>query len=255
MGGVRQEEYRRTLASMKSAGVDWVPFLLEESRLPGPRSNLELAQAVADEGDRETFLKILSLSPSSAEDPRAEFLAACGAIGLGRLAAEGEASAIDRLRRLSCDPRWRVREGVAMGLQRVGDADMARLLDEVESWCEGGLLEQRAAAAALCEPRLLAKPEHARRTLDILDRITAGFARVSDRRTQEFRVLSRGMSYCWSVAVAALPIDGKGLIEKWAATPDPDVRRLIRENLKKGRLRKMDADWVKRTLDRLTGTR
>jgi len=76
MGGVRQEEYRRTLTSMKSDGVDWVPFLLKESRLPGPRGNLELAQAVADEGDSETFLKLLSLSPSSAEDPRAEFLAA-----------------------------------------------------------------------------------------------------------------------------------------------------------------------------------
>ncbi len=31
--------------------ADWEAFLRAESRLPGPRSNLELAQAVAEEGD------------------------------------------------------------------------------------------------------------------------------------------------------------------------------------------------------------
>jgi hypothetical protein len=32
--------------------------------------------------------------------------------------------------------------------------------------------------------------------------------------------------------------------EKWLADPDKDVRWIMRENLKKNRLVRMDADWV-----------
>jgi hypothetical protein len=44
-------------------------------------------------------------------------------------------------------------------------------------WARGNPLEQRAAAAALCEPRLLREPEHAAAVLRILDEITARLAR------------------------------------------------------------------------------
>jgi hypothetical protein len=39
----RADEYRRELARL----ADWEPYLQEHSGLPGPRGNLELAQAVA----------------------------------------------------------------------------------------------------------------------------------------------------------------------------------------------------------------
>lgn len=42
----------------------------------------------------------------------------------------------------------------------------------------------------------------------------------------------------------ALPAEGRPLIEKWFAEPDRDVRWIIRENLKKNRLVRMDAAWV-----------
>ncbi len=116
------------------------------SGLPGPRANLELAQAVADLGDLALFERFAG----SAD----EYLALCGCAGLGRLAAEGRLDLLPVLRRLASDGRWRVREGVVMGLQRLGDADMQTLLTEMEAWAEGTPLEQRAAVAALCEPRL-----------------------------------------------------------------------------------------------------
>src|SRR6266700_1223921 len=128
----RTDDYRRELARL----ADWEPYLRELSGLPGPRANLELVQAVADLGDLPLF---------------------------ERFAAEGRLDLLPRLRQLASDPRWRVREGVAMGLQRLGDADLARLLTEMEEWVAGGPLEQRAAIAALCEPRLLREPEHVRR--------------------------------------------------------------------------------------------
>ena len=136
-----------------------------------------------------------------------------------------------------------------MALQRWGDADMAGVLAEMADWATGNPLEQRAAAAALCEPRLLRVPEHATAVLKILDEITArlvrplGFSetlRVSDAN----KTLRQGLGYCWSVAVAALPDAGKPLMERWLVSRDPDIRWIMRENLKKNRLVRMDAAWV-----------
>jgi len=53
------------------------------------------------------------------------------------------------------------------------------------------------------------------------------------------------------VAVAALPEVGKPLMEKWAARRDADVRWIMRENLKKNRLVRIEAAWTKKWLGRL----
>jgi hypothetical protein len=37
---------------------------------------------------------------------------------------------------------------------------------------------------------------------------------------------------------------GKSLMEKWFASPNPDIRWIMRENLKKKRLERVDAAWV-----------
>lgn len=106
------DTYRRALKDLD----DPEPFLLERSGLPGPRGNIELAQAMADVGTREQFDRFLSFTPDRAPvGSREEFLAFCAAIGSGRLAAEGNRKVLMRLRTLASDPRWRVREGVALG--------------------------------------------------------------------------------------------------------------------------------------------
>jgi hypothetical protein len=67
---------------------------------------------------------------------------------------------------------------------------------------------------------------------------------MKDRRSQDFTALRKGMGYCWSVAVVALPQEGKALMEKWLKSADKDIRWIMKENLKKNRLVRMDADWV-----------
>ena len=131
-----------------------------------------------------------------------------------------------------------------MALQRLGDADMPRLLSAMQEWSTGTPFEQRAAAAALCEPRLLTEPDHARAVLAILDAITASIPARKDRRDEGFLAFRKGIGYCWSVAVAALPPAGKPLMEKWLDHPDKDIRWIMKENLGKARLARMDADWV-----------
>jgi hypothetical protein len=244
----KAEEYREKLRSSE----DWDPFLLKESGLPGPRGNLELMQVVADEGDETLFTRYISYSPAEAptNDPK-EFLVACGVVGLGRLVAEGDLKCLEILRRMASDPRWRTREATAMALQRLGKTSMAVLLQEMVIWSQGNLLEQRAAAAALCEPVLLQVDKEIELVLKILDIITASLIDQKDHTSEEFRVLKKGLAYCWSVAVAALPSEGMSYMEKWLNSSDRDIRWIMKENLKKQRLVRADAKWVETWLMKL----
>jgi hypothetical protein len=242
------DRYRHVLLGLKV----WDAYLLEQSHLPGPRANLELAQTVADVGVRAQFRKWSAIGSQVAPvNTPGEFLVVCGVLGYGRLLAEGDSKVLAAIRRAARDPRWRVREAAAMALQRLGDRDVGRLLAVVGPWAEGSPLEQRAAAAALCEPRLLKDPHHSASVLAILDRITASFASSPDRDGDEFTALKKGLGYCWSVAIAANPHVGRPMLERWSRSKDRQVRWVVRENLKKSRLKRADPAWVDRMLEKL----
>jgi hypothetical protein len=246
----KADDYRTKLHAI----VDWDSYLLKESGLPGPRGNIELAQVVADEGNRQLFQRYIAYTADEAPvNSPYEYLAFCGIVGLGRLLAEGDTNLLKTLRRYASDPRWRIREGVAMALQRLGDVNMGRLIAAMREWGQGTPLEQRAAAAALCEPRLLGQAQYARAVLGILDQITAGVEQVDNRRSEDFLTLRKGLGYCWSVAVVTLPVEGKALMEKWLVKSDKNVRWIMKENLKKARLVRMDAEWVKKWRGKIEG--
>jgi hypothetical protein len=240
----RIDEYRRTLQQLEN----WIPFLLKESGLPGPRGNLELAHAVAWEGAKKQFEQLLSFEAE--ENTPEVFLVFCGVMGLGKLAGS-QPEYFQRLYKYASDPRWRIREAVATGLQLAGDQDMDRLLREMQKWSKGHWYKKRAAAAALAEPRLLREPKHAKQVLQIMDEITAAIQTASEEKDEGFKVLRQGMAYCWSVAIAAMPEAGKPMVQKWLDSPDKHIRWIMKENLKKNRLVKMDADWVKECLKKL----
>lgn len=232
---------------------EWTEYLLAESHLPGPRGNIELARAVAIEADVEQLNHYLSYDAKSAPtNSPYEFLAFCGVLGQGRLVTEGHPEALRILLEAASDPRWRIREAVAMALQHYGSKDMAGLLKEMEVWSKGNYLEQRAAAAALCEPMLLTDPSRVEAILRIIDAITASLYESEDRRLESFKILRKGLGYCWSVAAAAYPSLGKQMMERWFIVDDPDVRWIMRENLKKKRLMQMDAEWVSEWAARLS---
>ncbi len=225
--GEQAEVYRVELRAL----TDWEPYLKKHSGLPGPRANLELVQAVGDEADAD---RLWRLSASSDE-----FLALCGTAGLGRVALMEPDTVMTWLRELAADPRWRVREGVAMALQRIGRESMPHLLAEMRAWAEEGPFIQRAAAAGLCEPALLKRPEDAVHVLEILDRITASVTAAGDRRNEGFKVLRQALGYCWSVAAAAAPENARTYFEKWLRSTDKDVAWIMRSNLSKARVREL----------------
>ena len=249
----RVSDYRLALRGLS----DWDTYLLEHSGLPGPRGNIELGLAAADEASPERIQAWLASdgvrAPTGTPE---EFLAFCGVLGLGRLAADGDVLALERLQENASDERWRVREAVAMAVQRIADDDFDKALAVVERWARGGWMEQRAAVAALCEPRLLTTQERTTAVLDLLDMVTKALTTAvgEDRRSADYRTLRQGLGYCWSVAVAADPKAGRSRMERWIGSADDDVRWVMRNNLSKQRLQRMDHVWVEAQQKRLTIT-
>jgi hypothetical protein len=224
---------------------DWDNYLLKESGLPGPRGNIELAQAFAEIAAERQIKNYVSIDPVEAPENSPEvFLAFCGVVGLGTLVSKGKLDYLKLLRQFASDKRWRIREAVAMALQRIGDVDINLLLQEMKEWSKGNPFEKRAAIAGLCEPRLLTSFEVSSSVLGILDEITSSIVNSKENKSEAFEVLKKGLAYCWSVAIAAYPEKGKQLIEKWMRSKDKNVIWIMKENLKKNRLLKTDKEWV-----------
>lgn len=78
--------YRQQLRAARNVEA----LLLKESGLPGPRGNLELAQACVEELPARTLRAYLKYTPQRAPtNAPHEFLAFCGTLGLGIPAARG----------------------------------------------------------------------------------------------------------------------------------------------------------------------
>jgi hypothetical protein len=252
---VSGNEYIATLEAMLARSDDTdglAGYLAENSRLPGPRGNLELAAAFANvmsnSAERSGWYPVLigwAATPAdvvSTNDPR-EFLPFCALVVLGaefsgadeRTRSEIAAS----LRAAAGSGRWRTREAVAMGLQRIGESDPSALRALVEQWMEDATeFEQRAIVAALAHPPILGDPSTVQLSLEASRRFVLGIRSLTPtaRRTEEFRVLSKGLEYAISVFVAASPADGFALLRELAAIDDGDVHRIVLSNLGKSRL-------------------
>jgi hypothetical protein len=245
----KKEDYIHELSSLPS----WDAYLLAQSGLPGPRGNLELAYAAAEIGDETRFLGLIAVDklPDAKDVPGGEYLPFCGVVGLGKYLSVERQDLLRIVRFYANDTRWRLREAAAMALQGWGKKDMKGLLLTMQTWTKGTYYEQRAVAAGLCEPVLLRDPEVVIRVLAMLTEITASMRTVDQRKNDAFLTLRQGLAYCWSVAVAALPEQGKTAMESWIGCSDADIRWVMKENLKKNRLIKMDADWVNRCIQNL----
>jgi hypothetical protein len=72
-------------------------------------------------------------------------------------------------------------------------------------------------------------------------------ARVT--RADAYRRTLRGMEpAAWDAFLLAecLPGEGRAYLERWLDCRDPDVRWIVRANLRKGRLKRLDPAWVAR---------
>jgi hypothetical protein len=181
----------------------------------------------------------VSAEQAPVNDPH-EFIPFCGTVGIGAIgsacpARSGEAFA--RLRILSRDPRWRMREAVRMGLQRLLAQRGRETCAELERWIEGGdPLEMRAVAAAVADPALLQDGALATVALRMHERVMDQLLAMTDRRAEDVRTLRKALGYTWSVVVAAAPDDGFPCLARLVESGDPDALWIVKSNLRKARL-------------------
>lgn len=252
------DELRRRVGAAVQEGEQAAleAYLAERSALPGPRMNLSLVHRFADvigeivarpdppvrrlEALLDGWAE-LPLAAAPVNSPR-EILPGAAVLAYGQVAVsrpEWWGDEITKLHRAAANPRWRTRELVAAGLQRMLAANWPRAYGALVGWlADDNPLVIRAAAAAVAEPVLLRDAARAEQALMLqagaVDRLAA--LPPAARQTEAARTLRQALGYTLSVAVAAAPTPGVPLLRQLTTSPDPDVQWIARENWKKHRL-------------------
>lgn len=236
-----------------------IEYLVSNSNLPGRRANIELGNAFAEvfedyfAKDPERLwnlcLKLIEISPDEApvNDPK-EFLPFCGALaigGIGSLSSEYFQDALSHLQELANDPRWRTRESVAMGIQKLIEKQSQKTLRELEGWVvKDNWLAMRAVAAGVAEPALLRNVQTASSALELHKNILDQILAAKEDKSEEFKVLKKGLGYTLSVVICAISKEGFEYMHQLVESRDEDILWIIKENLKKKRLIKNFPDEV-----------
>ncbi|MFX1577759.1 MAG: hypothetical protein ACFFCF_11395 [Promethearchaeota archaeon] len=220
-------------------------FLTENSNLPGPRGNLELAFALSEiYEDLDVLLEWTEITEDQAtvNDPKS-FLAFCAAICLGKIYTKTKDPKLIRiLKHLADDGRWRMREAVAFGFQIIGEHDFNELKAIFSDWIrEANNLEKRAILVSLAHPPFLTE-ERTKFCFKITDEILLEIA-----NGENFDVLRKGLEFTLSVFAAANPALGFRFMRKWIGKRQL-IDRILVKNLKKKRLVKRNPEEVKHLL-------
>ncbi len=237
-------------------------YLIDNSSLPGPRGNLELIAAFADEVGALCRAPDVSLNRSYVAlewllhelinryppavfggDPGSplQMPQLCGAVGYGEWASAFShiEAGVWELLMLAESSLWRVREGAAMGLQRMLEHTWSQTIRRLRRQAiDAGAYQWRGIVAGVAEPALLTDTARALEALDLhyaalsyLRRLPAGV-----RRSDPVVTLRQALGYSVSVVVVAAPEPGFALMQTWTSWNDLDINWVIRENLKKKRL-------------------
>lgn len=230
-------------------------YLREQSRLPGPRANLELVNELTHllaalvveqpKGVEELLCYLINDERQRiVSNTSAEFVILCGIVALGQCSVACPtwwSTTFELLDKRACSHLWRVREGVALAFQRMLPAVPHETITFLTILAtRGNYFQQRAAIAAIAEPGLLHTPVLVNAAMEIqhvvLERIHT--AAGADRRREDFRSLRQTSGYTVSVVTVADPERGFALMRECATWGDADITWILRENLKKKRLAK-----------------
>lgn len=220
-----------------------IEYLKANSHLPGPRGNLELLYEFSKNADCKTINACLThIGPATLNSPE-EFLGMCGILGYAVLNKKENGKVVDFLKLYASHKSWRIREAVAIAIQELCFYDIEETVKNLKPMINGDYLQQRAIVAGLCEPKLLKRKEINLKILNILEEITLHLTHEHKLSDSE-ESLRKTLGYGWSVLIAASPLEGKQQFEKLFDVPGKHVKWIIKENLKKNRLLKMDSEWV-----------
>ena len=229
-------------------------YLRDQSRLPGTRANLELVYSLSDlliaivpEQPQQVWMLLHYLvqdEETVEKNTPDEFVVLCGVVAFGACAsvrAEWHTEVFDLMKLFACSHSWRVREGVAMALQRMLPAASQETVGYlIELAKKGDCFQQRASIAAIAEPSLLQDQVLIDAALVVQRIVLERFHKLPDvdRKREDIRSLRQALGYTLSVVTAATPEKGFALMRDCVKWNDADINWILRENLKKKRLAK-----------------
>ncbi len=217
-----------------------IDTLFKNSGLPGPRGNLSLLYSFSKSATEAEVTECLSFNNDSLNNSPEEFVMMCGIVGFCVLHRSGIKSVLNFIKKFASHKSWRVREAVAIGIQEIADhKNLNEIIGHLEEWAEGNDLEKRAVIAALCEPKLLKEKSIIVKLLKILAHITLGFENIEAKPSDNQNTLRKTLGYGWSVAIAALPAEGRHAFEQMAQNQSKHIQWIVKENLKKNRLKRL----------------
>ncbi len=226
-------------------------YLLSNSNLPGRRANLELAKAFTivikenwnnnEKSLWDLITSLITITPSQAptNNPQ-EFLPFCATWSLGTIGAISEIhykDALYHLKALSNDSRWRIREAVAKGIYETTAVKSVGTLKEIETWIsKDQWLSMRAVVTGVARPKLLQDDQIRKQALELHKKVFIQVKTSQDRKSEEFKILRKGLAYSLSVVVQAIPEEGFEYLKELVTSQDKDILWILKQNLKKNRL-------------------
>ncbi|MHA2251266.1 MAG: HEAT repeat domain-containing protein [Candidatus Kariarchaeaceae archaeon] len=242
-------------------------YITENSNLPGRRANLELAGAFIElvETTKSSLMaKIMVLCRKFLEydnnlaptNNPSEFLPFCAIWALGSIGARNEVyfdETTSLLRKLSNDPRWRIREAIAKGLQKLFQYQSAKTIETLGGWLnDSNWLEMRAIAAGMAEETARSQDrEKSLHYLKIHRKILSFVLQADSYDSDEYKILKKGLSYTLSVIVSAIPKEGFAYCKELVKTDNKEVFSILKENLNKNRLKKKYSSEVLDILEKM----
>ena len=221
--------------------------LTRVSGLPGPRANMGVLDAFADEcvlrGERADAILIALAKLDADHAPGAtplEFLPMCGVAGLGARAAidaKARPQLMAVLHESAEDFRFRVRDLVPTALIRIGVATGDEIVPALQDWTNG-FFHAAAVLRALSSPEWSSKLTKA---APVIARMNEAFHLADDapRATQRY---PGWKSLVDALAVAPGKLAGRfgvavfDMLCEWSKVKEPMLRDLVEKNLNDPRL-------------------
>jgi hypothetical protein len=223
-----------------------IKYLIENSRLPGPRPNLELLYEFITNASQYEIEKCLLVDYKKADSPE-EFVLMCGVAAGIYNSAKLYNEVRFNFRSFANHESWRIREGICIGFQKSKELlTGSQMVKELEVMKMGTPLEIRTYIATLSEPCLLLGYINSNELLEDLYQITMTYFNHNLKISDDLKVLKKALGYCWSVALCGRLSD-LTLFEKLLEHVEcKHIKWIVQENLKKKRLETMDLEWTNR---------
>jgi hypothetical protein len=263
--GFRSEALTRALdAAVAGDARALYELLARMGGLPGPRANAGVVLAFANEcaarGARADALvvKMATLDVDAAPGAsKNEILPVCGVAALGARAASDATAmrALSTLHDCAEDLRFRVRDGVADALARIGDVRGEPLVHDLASWMDG-YFHAAAVLRALAEPRWLTRITS---PTAVIARLDEGFelAKNAPRATSRypgFKSLVDALVLAPVEAAARFGVPVFDMLARWSANKDPALREIVEKVLSSPKLAGRFAEEVSRGRAALAAT-